>query len=793
MQLLASVPKEHAELFRGRLFFHNLRRAFVLSLLVIFVDICSLAIHFSDNVASGLSDPYVALLLFQISTMVAAIFMCYKTSFNPRYFGNFLYYIMDMMYVLAYLSIECLIFFASPSLLGSFFRIISISIIACNAIVLNQKKSVPTIITMYLILYIAISRSGHSEFLQSSLISFNFWLACVCSFLSSCSVYSLFVNQFLADMDTKKANTELEVSNSLLEVEMKQRTKLLDSLNDITRILLNSDTENFSTNMVECMKMIGSVLDVDHICLWKADSENGQMYCTRISEWITDYGYTPLKWDQKNKSFPMPDDWYNELSGFNCINGIIDDFPQAMKDLLWNKLGARKAVSIIVVPISLHDSFWGFAGYTDCKSKRNFPDIEEAILRTISLLYAVSMTHNETALELVEATEAALENSKAKSSFLANMSHEIRTPINAITGMSGIARSSVDNKDQVIHCLNQIDAASRQLLAIINDVLDVSKIEAGKIELAQDPFEMLVTLHNIQSIIGVPATQKGLNFLTEFDDSLPAVVIGDDVRLSQILINLLSNAVKFTPEGGEILLSARQIGTDSRGFAELEFIVKDNGIGIALENQKHLFDAFEQADRSVSKKFGGTGLGLAISKRIAELMGGDIELISEFGKGSIFTARVFMEEGSRQMLRTAYSDIHLENDFSGNTALLVEDIDVNREIAIAMLADTGLQIDIAENGMVAFNMIEKNPGRYDIVLMDVQMPVMDGYSATQKIRAINSAYTDELPIIAMSANVFAEDIKKCLESGMNDHVAKPVDYTELILKIGKYLNKKTIH
>ena len=788
MQLFASVPDEHADLFWDRLFFHNLRRAFVLSLLVIFVNIFSLAVYCSNYPPNERLVSYVNILLFQIGSMILAMFMSYKTSFNPRVFGEFLYRNMDMVYVVSYLIVECAIFFLSPRELGSFFRIIAITIIVGNAIVLSQKKSTPTLTIIYLFLYIAISFMGYDVFILSPVATFNFWLSCVCAFLSSCSIYSLFVNQFLAEMDTKKANTELGISNALLEVEMQLRTKLLNSLNDITRILLNADNENFGSVLLDCMKMIGNAIDVDHVCLWKNTFENGQIYYSKVSEWAT--GTPALKFKEKStdEASPLPEYWYNELSRFKCISGIIDEFPDPMKEYIYVQLGATKAISTIVVPIFLHDSFWGFAGFTDCKTQRTFPDVEEAILRTVSLLYAVGMVHNETALELVKATEEALESSKAKSSFLANMSHEIRTPINAITGMSDIARNAED-KEQVLHCLNHIDAASRQLLSIINDVLDVSKIEAGKIELSEDAFEMLAILHNVQSIIGVPATQKGLTLITNFDSNLPAVVIGDDVRLSQILINLLSNAVKFTPSGGEINFSVRLVNAKPGGLDEYEFIIKDTGIGIAPENQTHLFDAFEQADRSVSKKFGGTGLGLAISKRISELMHGGIELESKLGKGSTFTVRAFMAQGSRDMLRTGYSDTPQNNDFSGYRALLVEDIDINREIAIAMLADTGLQIDIAENGLVALNLLKDETLQYDLVLMDVQMPIMDGYTATQEIRAIDSAYLKELPIIAMSANVFSEDIRKCLDVGMNDHVAKPVNYTDLIHKLGKYLTR----
>ena len=785
-QLLASVPQEHTELFWEHLFAHNLQRAFVQSLAVIFVNICSIVIFFGTHSYDGWACPYIFILLCQICTMSIAIYMCYKSSSNHLHFGDLLYHTMDMTYVIPYLMAECALFLFSPYDAGSFFRFLIITFLSCNAIVLSQKKSIPTLLMTYLLLYTAIYWLGYDEFFHSTLMSFNFWLACACSFLISCSIYSLYVNQFLADMDTKKANSELGIANALLEVEMHQRTTLLNALNDITRTLLNSDYENFDSLLLDSMEKIGSTIDVDRVCLWKTSVENGQTYCSRVSEWIL--GSENYYEGENTASAPLllPENWVDTLSTFQCVSGVIDDFPELMQNQLRLQLGTKDVISTIVVPISLHERFWGFAGFTDCKTQRRFSDIEEAILRTISLLCAVSMVHNETAQELVKATEIALENSKAKSSFLANMSHEIRTPINAITGMSDIARNS-KGKLQILRCLDHIDAASKQLLAIINDVLDVSKIEAGKIELAEDAFEILATLHNVQSIIGVPAIQKGLELITEFDPNLPDVVIGDDMRLSQIMINLLSNAVKFTPPGGKIFFSASRIADNPEGFDEFEFVVKDTGIGIAPENQANLFDAFEQADRSISKKFGGTGLGLAISKRISELMHGDIEFESKLDEGSIFTVRVFMKEGSKDMLRSTREGVLENSDFSGFTALLVEDIEINREIAIAMLADTNLKIDIAEDGLIALNIMRENPDLYDVILMDVQMPIMDGYTATREIRALDSSHTKEIPIIAMSANVFAEDIRKCLDAGMNDHVAKPVDYSELINKISTYL------
>jgi len=406
-----------------------------------------------------------------------------------------------------------------------------------------------------------------------------------------------------------------------------------------------------------------------------------------------------------------------------------------------------------------------------------------ATLTDVSAYRAMISEINIKNEHLVELNALAEEASKAKSVFLANMSHEIRTPINAITGMATIARGTSDIS-RIHDCLNKVDTASRQLLGIINDILDISKIEADKMELASEPFELHATAHNIKSIIGVRAAEKDQTLTLTIADDLPHVVLGDDMRLSQVLLNLLSNAVKFTPNRGSISLDLRLIESDGvRHLIEAE--VRDTGIGISPEQQSRLFNTFEQADRGTSKRYGGSGLGLVISKRIAELMGGGITLESELGKGSTFTARFLLRAGTADMIlrqgdRRSY-------DFSDVTALLAEDIEINREIVIALLEDYGIQIDCAETGREAADMFFAAPERYDIIFMDIQMPVMDGYEATLEIRASDLPAARKIPIVAMTANAFSEDIAHCRAVGMDDHVAKPIDLDTLLEKMAYFI------
>jgi len=389
-------------------------------------------------------------------------------------------------------------------------------------------------------------------------------------------------------------------------------------------------------------------------------------------------------------------------------------------------------------------------------------------------------TQNKSLTELKEIAEDA---SKTKSDFLANMSHEIRTPINAITGMAVIARNT-DDRDRIRDCLGKIDAASRQLLGLVNDILDMSKIEANKMELANEPFELQYTIMNLRSIIGIRATEKKQNLEFVLANDLPQVVVGDDMRLSQILLNLLSNAVKFTPDGGNIQMKLRLLSTQN-GTHHFEAQVRDDGIGISEEQQRRLFNSFEQADNGISKRYGGSGLGLVISKRIAQLMGGDILLESELGKGSCFTALFSLQEGTAEML--TLPEECQDYDFSGYTALLVEDIAINREIVTTLLEEYGIAIDCAENGKEAVDLFFADPQRYSIIFMDIHMPIMNGYEATEIIRASENPHATDVPILAMTANAFSEDVARCQAAGMNSHIAKPIDIDLLLKKIAVLL------
>jgi signal transduction histidine kinase/CheY-like chemotaxis protein len=509
--------------------------------------------------------------------------------------------------------------------------------------------------------------------------------------------------------------------------------------------------------------------------------------------------------------------------------------------------------------------------------------------------------------------------SKHKSAFLANMSHEIRTPMNAIIGMTNIGKSAgnIERKD---YCLNKIEDASNHLLGVINDILDMSKIEANKFELVNEEFNFEKMLQRVVNVVNFRVDEKHQKFTVHIDKNIPRFVIGDDQRMAQVITNLLGNAVKFTPENGSVTLDARLLGEED-GYDILQISVSDTGIGLTPEQQERVFISFEQAESSTTRKYGGTGLGLPISKNIVELMGGNIWLESEFDKGSTFTFNIRMKKSSRiyeglldtdvnlsnvrimavdddrdilnyfneiaegfgvaccdtaasgeealglvvrhgeyniyfvdwrmpvmdgiqlaselkkrasaksvvimitaaewtsieaqakkagvdkflskplfpsaimdaikecisvdrRQMETAHNDI--KGIFEGRKILLAEDVEINREIVLALLEPTNAKIDCAENGLEAVRMFRQSPD-YDMVLMDVQMPVMDGYEATKQIRALDIPQAKTARIIAMTANVFRDDIERCHEVGMNNHIGKPLDFEAVVEKLLVYM------
>jgi signal transduction histidine kinase/DNA-binding response OmpR family regulator len=717
---------------------------------------------------------------------------------------------------------------------------------------------------------------------------------------------------------------------------MKQDT-LLRGMNDAAAILLAADNqEKFEKALYNGMKLLANCVDADHVYIWKNQTINGSHFYTRIHSWEIEAenhkikAATILSFSYEG-TFPF---WEEKLGRDEIINGPVS----SLSEVEITRLTPYGVRSIMVVPVFMQEEFWGFVSFDDCHSERTFTAAEEGILHSGSLLLANAVARNEMTHSLIAAREEALQSSRSKSEFLANMSHEMRTPMNAIIGMTTIAKDSdeVERKD---YCLKKIEDASTHLLGVINDILDISKIEANKFELSFENFNFEKLLQKVVNVINFRVEEKQQAFHIDIDRNIPRRLLGDDQRIAQVIANLLSNAVKFTPEEGSIRLTAQLISKEN-GLCRIKVTVTDTGIGISDEQKPRLFASFEQADSSTSRKFGGTGLGLAISRRIVEMMNGSIWVESEVGKGSsfIFTIEVQEAEGGIQSLlppgvnwnnlrimavdddpeilsffdsisgelkihcETAASgaaalekiaqngpcDIYfvdwkmpgmngielskhiigggngnslkpvvimfsvveratLENEakgvgitkfiskplfpssiadcisecmgieeqtengdpgaavdcFAGRRILLAEDVEINREIVLTILEPTTLEIDCAENGAEALRKFSEAPASYDMIFMDIQMPEMDGYEATRRIREFEKELEkspvgfaegkthghprERIPIIAMTANVFREDVENCLNAGMDDHVGKPLSFDEVLEKLRKYL------
>jgi signal transduction histidine kinase/DNA-binding response OmpR family regulator len=704
---------------------------------------------------------------------------------------------------------------------------------------------------------------------------------------------------------------------------------LFHSVSAMAVALLDLNVDAPDDALHEGVTMMARSVGVDRVYVCKNSVQNGRLVYMQIFQWL-DEGVKPRaafrgeRWDQGKHA-------YDEFFFMGAEVFAREQFvyvPTAQNSAVWaDRQEIRKYLfldcgihSIFLVPVFFHEQFWGFVCFDICRSRRLFSEDEQRILHSGSLLIANAIIRTEVIQALEGARKGADAASRSKSEFLANMSHEIRTPLNAIVGMTAIGQSA-SSVEQAAYAFGKIQVASKHLLGVINDILDMSKIEANKLELSFAEFNFEKMLRNVVNVSNFRVEEKQQNFTVHIDKNIPRALIGDDQRLAQVITNLLSNAVKFTPEKGAISLNT-QLEGEENGLCTIRIVVTDSGIGISSEQQAKLFTSFQQAESGTSRKFGGTGLGLAISKRIVEMMGGRIWIESEPGKGATFAFTVQMRRGADEQQRLLDPGVNLKNirvlvvddapeilehfveiagalgiacdtasgggeacslveqngaydiyfvdwkmpgmdgielsrllksrdgkksvvimisstewsviadkakaagvdkflpkplfpsaiadcineclgvggqgipdnegteisDLSAYRVLLAEDVEINREIVLVLLEPTKLAIDCAENGREVLRLFCENPGAYDMIFMDVQMPEMDGYEATRKIRAlghISNAKT--IPIIAMTANVFREDIERCLEAGMNDHIGKPLDLHEVLVKLRKYL------
>jgi signal transduction histidine kinase len=402
------------------------------------------------------------------------------------------------------------------------------------------------------------------------------------------------------------------------------------------------------------------------------------------------------------------------------------------------------------------------------------------ILIVMGIVISAARRNRQRLDSLEKAAINAERENRAKSSFLANMSHEIRTPLNSIIGMASVG-DRTDDRMQMKRSLREILTASDHLLGVVNDILDISKIESGKLELAYEPFNLKMAVDEVGSMISERCRQKNQEFIEISNENTDVWVLGDKTRVKQVLINLLGNAVKFTPTEGKITLDVNAVKTDDKLYCR--FIVSDTGIGMTQEQIGKLFQSFSQASAQVSTRFGGTGLGLAISRNVVRLMGGEIRVASELEKGSSFDFDLILSITEPAETKTGCDF----PDLTGKHLLLVDDIEVNRMVISALLEETGLKITEACDGTKAVETFKMSKaGTFDIIFMDTRMPIMDGYEAARRIRVLPKVDAATVPIISMSANAFREDIEAALSAGMNDYIVKPVAIDRLSEVLHKY-------
>lgn len=408
----------------------------------------------------------------------------------------------------------------------------------------------------------------------------------------------------------------------------------------------------------------------------------------------------------------------------------------------------------------------------------------------------------ERAEQLKDALKQAEEANRAKSDFLSRMSHDIRTPLNAIIGMKDIAETYLDDPTKVKDCLRKIGLSGQHLLGLINDVLDMSKIESGEMVLREEIISLPEVLQDIVTIMQPQFKEREQKFSVQLEGVVHELILSDALRLRQVFLNILSNACKFTPPGGCISMEVKECSYEDE-IADFIFTISDTGIGMSQEYLKQLFTAFSRERDSRVDKTEGTGLGMAITKRIVELLKGEIQVESELNKGSVFRVMLPMKVQEGQSFEDTFSDLKIlvsdevaersdhtihQKPFAGKRFLMIEDNLLNQEIAAELLSYMGAKVDIAGDGKQGCDMfVRSDIGLYDVILMDIQMPVMDGYTATEIIRALDRSDARTVPILAMTADAFAEDIQMAKEAGMNSHMAKPLDRATLRKEISKYL------
>lgn len=470
------------------------------------------------------------------------------------------------------------------------------------------------------------------------------------------------------------------------------------------------------------------------------------------------------------------------MYGFLAHDMQPEDLERFELDYIIDRLNSKKGDSYIVWYTSLSGEHKEVRCYWLEKNKK--------ILLTIRNVEVSWRKEEENKRKIVEALEMAKVANQAKSDFLSRMSHDIRTPLNAISGMATIAQNHIEDTPRVEECLDSINHSSNYLSLLINDVLDMAKIESSKMQLNKEEFVLEEFLKKMLDIVKPLSENRKHELIMRSEGVEHQYVRGDSVRLQQLLLNILSNAIKYTNPGGKIEFVIKELVSQKEGYGYYQFDIKDNGIGMDEEFLKRLFNPFERSSNRQTAHIEGTGLGMSIAKNIANLMDGDISVESELNVGSTFSITAYLElQSAKQDNSEDSQDEDEMPDFSGKNILLVDDYAINIEIAKEVLSLTGANIDTAEDGKEAIKQVMKTPENYySMIFMDIRMPILNGYETVKIIRSLDRQDLKSVPIIAMTADAFSDDVKKAKDCGMNDHVAKPIDIDKLYEVMKKYRN-----
>ncbi len=605
----------------------------------------------------------------------------------------------------------------------------------------------------------------------------------------------------------EKAEAGLCEQQTMTE-EIKQRDHLLQTVNRAIDLLLRSEPEAFADTLRESMGMMARAVHADRIYLHKNHIEDGKSYNTKLYEWSA--VDRPIRAGDRGTVFECGEGGFllkDTLDRKESVHSLVRDLPPICRQCL----GVQDTQAVMVIPIFLRNQFWGFVGFDNCRDERLFTENEESIMRSGSLLVASALLRNEYMLGLRDTSiqlEAALSDAEsannAKSNFLAHMSHEIRTPLNAVIGLSELTLGEKGLSAAVEANLEKIYDAGATILSIINDILDIAKIESGKLELHPVRYDTPSLVNDIVALNVVRIGEKPVTFKLFVDENLPSMIYGDDLRVKQIFNNLLSNAFKYTNAGSvEWRLSYESDGADIWLVSD----VRDTGIGIKPEDMRKLFSDYNQVDAQANRNVQGTGLGLAISRRLAELMDGGVTLESEYGKGSLFHIRLRQQSvsdtpigkhvaenlmGLRYTLSKRRTDARPARlDLSYARVLVVDDIATNLDVVKGMLKPYGMKIDCVGSGSQAVDLIRAGSPRYSAVLMDHMMPGMDGIEATRVIRnEIGTAYARHIPIIALTANAIIGNEEMFLREGFQAFISKPINMAKLDAALRRFVRDK---